>query len=220
MTESQKHIGFKHLVESILIELQNSGMKIKEISNETKTSLYKEEKVLKTLGRLRKLRRFDINKLTIQVYLAWSKNDELNEEDIYVNGIRYKKKNHREFSYHNTEYNESDNFSVIKLKTMRQYSFKGVNVEYDGSLFIITLAKNDTEPEITYESTERVIKDKIAKYDVTCKYKNKLFSFEIGHSKHKGRKYVLVLDYKYLESSSYSDIKKRMRTFIKRPMEN
>lgn len=112
------------------------------------------------------------------------------------------------------------NFSVIKLKSMRYYGFTGVNIEYEGSLFIITVPIDKKEPEFTYQVTEEIVKTKHAIYDVTCKYKNKLFGFEIGHSSHNGRKHILVLDYKYLNLASYIDIKKRIRKFLKKSLEN
>jgi len=110
MTESGRHTGFKHLVENILIELQDSGMKLEDINEETKKKLYKEKRTFTALYHLKKLRRFDINNSSIQVYLAWTKNNEIDEEDICINNIKYESEEYQGFTYYNTEYNKSKKF--------------------------------------------------------------------------------------------------------------
>jgi len=234
MTESDKHINFKQLIATILSELNEEGMKIKGIQQEKERDVDKHIEKIKSFRTL-KIINEDIGSMACQskipyvFYLVWSDDENIDCDDIFLNLSGDIYSNYREHKKYMKQYDVSQrDFVVIEVKS--KYSFFNhhkddpVKLSFNGSLFLLGITTNIKRKYenllFQYRFTEDQTCYKTIKYDVGCNFRNKQFGFEIGHSNYEKRKEVLVLDYKYLESTTYTDIKKRIRNFLKKSLEN
>lgn len=212
--EGEKHYLYKSLIMNALEDLKKSGMKIRKIDNETIGDVVEYKAINKCIEHIVTIGRYTINDNPISVYLAYSENDRLYENDIYVDGVKHKcySKGWWEGNYRKESQN---NFIVIRLSEHSWFGMKH-RINYDGSLFAIIVYEDNKEDAIhkfTYKVDKEVSRKTYKVYDVTCRYKGKSFKFEVGSTKHVNKR-LLLLNYKYLDNSSYNELKERIRRFL------
>lgn len=216
MAESEKHLHFKGLVASMLLELKSEGMRVRGIQYEHEIVTKEYKTVVKRVRHVEKLKIHKIRNYPVISYLAYIPNADGDSLKILINGQTYFDRQSQ--NCYGTELTEDENFSVIQIKPIRKYGFN-YDLDYKGMLFIVILPFEDDEsyrPRIEYQYGEDIVRRKFSIFDVTCRYKRKLFKFEIGTSNHHNEKRTLVLDYDFLNNNSYLTIKRRIRRFLKK----
>jgi hypothetical protein len=222
MAESDKHLHFKGLVATILLELKAEGMRIRGIQQENERRVDKHIEEFKNFKNLNLIQYDDKDSMPYTFCLMWAEDENIRVEDIFINLLGYTRPNPGKYIF---QYNsEMKDFIIIKIKSEYGYYNKHsraedpVNFNFNGTLFLVGIRdgyeENHQKYLLQYRITETKTLYKTIWHDVGCRYKRKPFGIEIGNTKHHNRSRCLVLDYDFLNHSSYLTIKRRIRRFL------